>query len=128
MLDMDQIWAAYEAEKAAGDRETADIIGDVYTALDMIETDGANADEGMLLKTYTRIFRIGFQREGFNLGPLFEIRMALENAMTQAGFLEADEEEPEEADEYDSETNRDELMADLLYEEYRDRALMGYER
>lgn len=128
MMDMNQIWAAYEAEKAAGDMEAADIIGDVYTALDMIETDGASADEDMLLKTYTRICRIGFQREGLNFGPLFEIRMALENAMTQAGFLEADEEEPEEAYEYDSETNRDELMADLLYEEYRDRALMGYER
>ena len=94
MMNMDQIWAAYEAEKAAGDKETADIIGDVYTALDMIETDGANADEGMLLKTYSRICQISFRREGFSFGPLFEIRMALENAMIQAGFLEADEEEP----------------------------------
>ena len=54
--------------------------------------------------------------------------MACEEALVEAGILEADE-EPEEADEYDSETNWDEWMADQRYDMYRDMDIaMGYER
>ena len=54
--------------------------------------------------------------------------MACEDALVKAGILEADE-EPEEADEYDSETNWDEWAADQRYDMYRDMELtMRYER
>ena len=58
-----------------------------------------------------------------------DAKLALENALVALGMLEADEEEPEEADEYDSETNWDEWMADQRYDMYRDMDIaMGYER
>ena len=57
-----------------------------------------------------------------------DAKLALENALVAMGMLEADE-EPEEADEYDSETNWDEWMADQRYDMYRDMDIaMGYER
>lgn len=127
-MDMEAIFTEYETRRDAGDNEAAEIIGDVYTALDMLETDGTEAPEDYLLKTYYGISGYAFQQEKFNHGKLFEIRMALEDEMVKAGFLEADE-EPEEADEYDSETNWDEWMADQRYDMYRDMELsMQYER
>lgn len=58
-----------------------------------------------------------------------DAKLALENALVAMGMLEADEEEPEEADEYDSETNWDEWMADQRYDMYRGMDIaMGYER
>ena len=118
-MDMQEIFSEYEIRRAAGDKETAEIIGDVYTALDMLETDGTEAPEDYLLKTYYDICDCAFQKEKFRHGKLFEIRMALEDEMVKAGFLEADE-EPEEADENDSGTNLDEWMADQRYDMYRD--------
>ena len=57
-----------------------------------------------------------------------DAKLALENALVALGMLEADE-EPEEADEYDSETNWDEWAADQRYDMYRDMDIaMGYER
>ena len=125
---MEKVWAEYEAEKATGNAEAAEMIGNVYTALDMIDTDGESADENFLLNTYNGICSLSWNREKLNHGKLFDIRMALEDEMVKAGFLEADE-EPEEADEYDSETNWDEWMADMRYDMYRDMDLaIRYER
>lgn len=71
---------------------------------------------------------VAWKIEKLKHGKLFEIRMACEDALVKAGILEADE-EPEEAEEYDSETNWDEWMADQRYDMYRDMDIaMGYER
>ena len=67
----------------------------------------------------------GFGPEG---QEALDAKLELENALVAMGMLEADE-EPEEADEYDSETNWDEWMADQRYDMYRDMDIaMGYER
>jgi len=126
---MEKVWSEYEAEKAAGNAETAELIGDVYTVLDMLDS-GADAEENrdFFEKTYYGMSAVAWKVEKFNPGRLFEIRMACEDALVEAGILEADE-EPEEADEYDSETNWDEWMADQRYDMYRDMDIaMGYER
>ena len=126
---MEKVWSEYEAEKAAGNAETAELIGDVYTVLDMLDS-GADAEENrdFFEKTYYGMCDVAWKIEKLNHGKLFEIRMACEDALVEAGILEADE-EPEEADEYDSETNWDEWMADQRYDMYRDMDLaMRYER
>ena len=126
---MEKVWNEYEAEKATGNAETAELIGDVYTVLDMLDS-GADAEENrdFFEKTYYGMSAIAFKAEKFNPGRLFEIRMACEEALVEAGILEADE-GPEEADEYDSETNWDEWMADMKYDAHRDDELaMRYER
>ena len=126
---MEKVWNEYEAEKAAGNAETAELIGDVYTVLDMLDS-GADAEENreFFEKTYYGMCDIAWKAEKLNNGKLFEIRMACEDALVEAGILEGDE-EPEEADEYDSETNWDEWMADQRYDMYRDMDIaMGYER
>lgn len=126
---MEKVWNEYEAEKAAGNAETAELIGDVYTVLDMLDS-GADAEEnrGFFEKTYYGMCDMAWKVEKFNHGRLFDIRMACEDALVEAGILEADE-EPEEADEYDSETNWDEWMADQRYDLCRDMDLaMRYER
>lgn len=113
---MEKVWNEYEAEKAAGNAETAELIGDVYTVLDMLDS-GADAEENrdFFEKTYYGMCDMEWKVEKFNHGKLFDIRMACE--------------EPEEADEYDSETNWDEWMADQRYDMYRDMDLaMRYER
>lgn len=126
---MEKVWNEYEAEKAAGNAETAELIGDVYTVLDMLDS-GADAEENrdFFEKTYYSMSAVAWKVEKFHPGKLFEIRMACENALVEAGILEADE-EPDEADEYDSETNWDEWAADQRYDMYRDMDLaMRYER
>jgi len=126
---MEKVWNEYEAEKAAGNAETAELIGDVYTVLDMLDS-GADAEENreFFEKTYYGMCDAAWKVEKLNHGRLFKIRMACEDALVKAGILEGDE-EPEEADEYDSETNWDEWMADQRYDMYRDMELaMRYER
>ena len=126
---MEKVWNEYEAERATGNAETAELIGDVYTVLDMLDS-GADAEENrdFFEKTYYGMSDVAWKVEKFNHGRLFEIRMACEDALVEAGILEADE-EPEEADEYDSETNWDEWAADQRYDAYMDYDLaMGYER
>ena len=128
-MDMNGIFAEYETRRAAGDRQTAELIGDVYTVLDMLDS-GADAEENrdFFEKTYYGMSAAAWKIEKFHPGKLFEIRMACEEALVEAGILEGDE-EPEEADEYDSETNWDEWMADQRYDMYRDMELaMRYER
>lgn len=128
-MDMNAIFAEYETRRDAGDKETAELIGDVYTVLDMLDS-GADAEENrdFFEKTYYGMSAVAWKVEKFNPGRLFEIRMACEEALVEAGILEADE-EPEEADEYDSETNWDEWAADQRYDMYRDMELtMRYER
>lgn len=126
---MEKVWNEYEAERATGNAETAELIGDVYTVLDMLDS-GADAEENrdFFEKTYYGMSDVAWKVEKFNHGRLFEIRMACEEALVEAGILEADE-EPEEVDEYDSETNWDEWAADQRYDMYRDMDIaMGYER
>jgi hypothetical protein len=128
-MDMNAIFAEYETRRDAGDKETAELIGDVYTVLDMLDS-GADPEENrdFFEKTYYGMCDVAWKVEKLNHGKLFEIRMACEDALVEAGILEADE-EPEEAGEYDSETNWDEWMADQRFDMYRDMDLaMRYER
>lgn len=126
---MEKVWNEYEAEKAAGNAETAEMIGDVYTVLDMLDS-GADAEENrdFFEKTYYGMSAIAWKVENFNHGRLFDIRMACEDALVEAGILEADEEPEDEEENLNTSSNWDEWAADQKYDEYRDMVLMGYER
>ena len=96
----------------------------------MTKVEWVEQNREALEKAYNELYMICVREDGImnqetvNWKALRE----MENAMVELGILEADE-EPEEADEYDSETNWDEWMADQLYDAYRDFDLaMGYER
>lgn len=129
---MDKTWSLYEAEKAAGNAETADMIGDAYTILDMIDMGEAETNREYMEKTY---YRMGRELTRDMLAGretrAVEAYRIMEAAMVEAGILEADEEpeeEPEEELDYtNSASHFDEWAADQRFDVYRDLALMGYE-
>ena len=126
---MERTWSLYEAERESGNVEMAGRIGDAYTVLDMIDTNSVN-DE-FAWNTYYGIGKAVtkelLNREETNGVKAYRM---LEEAMVEAGLLEADE-EPEEEEEPDDDRNSaqhwDEWAADQRYDMYRDLALMGYE-
>ena len=128
---MDKTWSLYEAEKAAGNAESADMIGDAYTVLDMIDMGEAETHREDMEKTYYRMGR-ELTRDmlaGRETGAV-EAYLIMEAALVDAGILEADEEpedEPEELDYTNSAQHWDEWVADQKYDQYRDMTLMGYE-
>lgn len=128
---MDKTWSLYEAEKAAGNAETAEMIGDAYTILDMIDMGEAETHRDEMEKTYYQMGR-ALTRDmlaGRETGAVEAYRI-MEAALVDAGILEADEEpedEPEELDYTNSAQHWDEWAADQRFDMYRDLALMGYE-
>lgn len=126
---MEKTWSLYEAEKATGSAETAEMIGNAYTVLDQIEL--GNVEENFAWNTYYGIGKAITKEliRGEETNGTKAYRM-LEEAMVEAGLLEADE-EPEEEEEPDEDRNSvqhwDEWAADQRYDMYRDLALMGYE-
>ena len=129
---MDKTWSLYEAEKAAGNAESADMIGDAYTVLDMIDMGEAETSQDIMLKTYYQMGRklIRDMLAGRETGAVEAYRI-MESAMVDAGILEADEEPEEEEQETLDYTNSashfDEWVADQRFDVYRDLALEGYE-
>ena len=128
----EKAWSQYEAEKAAGNAKAAEIIGDVYTTLDMLDMDeDAEQNRDYMEKTYYDMGKLCFRREGFKTGTLTEIWKGLEEKLVAVGILEPDEEpeeeEPEELDYTNDAQHWDEWAADQRFDMYRDLALMGYE-
>lgn len=106
------MWMLYEVERADGSKETAELIGDAYTVLDMIST--GNLEDGFALQTY---YELGKQLtkdliHGNETGAVKAYKM-LEQALTESGLLEDDEEE-------NSADHWDEWEADQQYDCYRD--------
>ena len=126
---MERTWSLYEAERESGNVEMAGRIGDAYTVLDMIDTNSINDD--FAWNTYYGIGK-AVTKELLNNEETNAVKAyrMLEEAMVEAGLLEADE-EPEEEEEPDDDRNSaqhwDEWAADQRYDMYRDLALMGYE-
>lgn len=126
---MERTWSLYEAERESGNVEMAGRIGDAYTVLDMIDTNSINDD--FAWNTYYGIGK-AVTKELLNNEETNAVKAyrMLEEAMLEAGLLEADE-EPEEEEEPDDDRNSaqhwDEWAADQRYDMYRDLALMGYE-
>lgn len=128
---MNKTWSLYEAEKAAGNAETADMIGDAYTILDMINMGETETHRDYMEKTYYRMGRELTQDmlAGRETRAVEAYRI-MEAALVDAGILEADEEpevEPEELDYTNSAQHWDEWAADQRFDMYRDLALEGYE-
>lgn len=127
---MDKTWSLYEAERESGNVEAADMIGDAYTVLDMI--DMGNVEEEFAWHTYYGIGKAVTKEllHGEETNAIKAYRM-LEEAMVEAGLLEADEEPEEEPEEELDYTNSaqhwDEWAADQRFDVYRDLALEGYE-
>lgn len=124
---MERTWSLYEAEKATGSAETAEMIGNAYTVLDQIEL--GNVEESFAWNTYYGISKAITKEliHGEETNAVSAYRM-LEEAMVEAGLLEADEEPEEEEEDLNTSTNWDEWAAEQRFDEYRDLALMGYER
>jgi len=126
---MERTWSLYEAERESGNVEMAGRIGDAYTVLDMIDTNSVNDD--FAWNTYYGIGK-AVTKELLNNEETNAVKAyrMLEEAMVEAGLLEADE-EPEEEEEPDDDRNSaqhwDEWAADQRFDVYRDLALMGYE-
>lgn len=126
---MEKTWSLYEAERESGNVEMAGRIGDAYTVLDMIDTNSVNDD--FAWNTYYGIGK-AVTKELLNNEETNGVKAyrMLEEAMVEAGLLEADE-EPEEEEEPDDDRNSaqhwDEWAADQRYDMYRDLALEGYE-
>ena len=90
-----------------------------------------DANRDALEKAYNELYRSCLEEDGVldQESGNWKALHQYEDALVALGILEADEEEPEEADEYDSETHYDEWVADQRYDAYRDFDLaMGYER
>lgn len=126
---MDKTWSLYEAEKAAGNAETAEMIGNCYTVLDQIEL--GNVEESFAWDTYYGISK-AVTKELLNNEETNAVKAyrMLEEAMVDAELLEPDEEPEEEEEELDYTNDKqhwDEYVADQRYDMYRDLALMGYE-
>lgn len=125
---MEKTWSLYEAERESGNVEMAGRIGDAYTVLDMIDTNSVNDD--FAWNTYYGIGK-AVTKELLNNEETNAVKVyrMLEEAMVEAGLLEADEEPEEEEpdDDRNSAQHWDEWAADQRYDMYRDLALMGYE-
>lgn len=126
---MEKTWSLYEAERESGNVEAAEMIGEAYTVLDMI--DMGKTDEEFAWHTYYVTFKDVTKSllNGEETNAVKAYRM-LEDAMVKAGLLEADEEpdeEPEILDYTNDAQHLDEWAADQRYDMYRDLALMGYE-
>lgn len=126
---MEKTWSLYEAEKATGSAETAELIGDAYTVLDML--DMGEKDLESMTKTYYMMGGklVKDMLNGEETNAVKAYRM-LEEAMVDAGLLEVDEEPEEEEEELDYTNDAqhwDEWVADQRYDMHRDLALMGYE-
>lgn len=120
---MERTWSLYEAEKATGSAETAEMIGNAYTVLDQIEL--GNVEESFAWNTYYGISKAITKEliHGEETNAVSAYRM-LEEAMVEAGLLEADE-EPEEED-LNTSTNWDEWAAEQRFDAYREDR-MAYE-
>ena len=122
---MEKTWSLYEAEKATGSAETAEMIGDAYTVLDQIEL--GNVEESFAWNTYYGISKAITKEliHGEETNAVSAYRM-LEEAMVEAGLLEADEEPEDEEEDLNTSTNWDEWAAEQRFDAYRDDR-MAYE-
>ena len=122
---MERTWNLYEAEKATGSAETAEMIGNAYTVLDQIEL--GNVEENFAWNTYYGISKAITKEliHGEETNVTKAYRM-LEEAMVEAGLLEADEEPEDEEEDLNTSTNWDEWSADQRFDAYREDR-MAYE-
>lgn len=122
---MEKTWSLYEAERESGNVELAEKIGNAYTVLDQIEL--GNVEESFAWSTYYGISK-AISKElihGEETNGTKAYRM-LEEAMVEAGLLEADEEPEEEEEDLNTSSNWDEWELDHMYDCYRDDR-MAYE-
>ena len=122
---MERTWSLYEAEKATGSAETAEMIGNAYTVLDQIEL--GNVEENFAWNTYYGISKAITKEliHGEETNAVSAYRM-LEEAMVEAGLLEADEEPEDEEEDLNTSSNWDEWAADQRFDAYREDR-MAYE-
>lgn len=122
---MEKTWSLYEAERESGNVELAEKIGNAYTVLDQIEL--GNVEESFAWSTYYGISK-AISKElihGEETNAVKAYRM-LEEAMVEAGLLEADEEPEDEEEDLNTSSNWDEWELDHMYDCYRDDR-MAYE-
>lgn len=122
---MEKTWSLYEAERESGNVELAEKIGNAYTVLDQIEL--GNVEESFAWSTYYGISK-AISKELIHSEETNAVKAyrMLEEAMVEAGLLEADEEQEDEEENLNTSSNWDEWAADQRFDAYREDR-MAYE-
>lgn len=136
---MAKAYANYEAARGMenrcmdGERDFSEAFEMVYDLLDEMDMQGKGLDAGMIEANRERLEKAYYDLQKLTLkagfGSYLEMLntwLAYEAELIDLGILSADE-EPEEASEYDSETNWAEWELDHMIDSYREDR-MAYER
>lgn len=138
---MAKAYANYEAAREMenrcmdGERDFSEAFEMVYDLLDEMDMHGKGLDAGMIEANRERLEKAYYDLQKLTLkagfGSYNEILntwLAYEAELIDLGILEADEEPEDEEEDLNTSTNWDEWAAEQRFDEYRDLALMGYER
>ena len=138
---MRKAFANYEAARGIenrfmdSERDFSDAFEMVYDLLDEMDMQGKDMDVEMIEANRERLEKAYYDLQKLTLKAGFDSYneilntwLAYEAELIDLGILEADEEPEDEEEDLNTSTNWDEWAAEQRFDEYRDLALMGYER
>ena len=138
---MKKAFANYEAAREMenrfmdGERDFSNAFEMVYDLLDEMDLQGKDMDAEMIEANRERLEKAYYDLQKLTLKAGFDSYneilntwLAYEAELIDLGILEADEEHEDEEEDLNTSTNWDEWAAEQRFDEYRDLALMGYER
>jgi len=138
---MKKAFANYEAAREIenrfmdSERDFSDAFEMVYDLLDEMDMQGKDMDVEMIEANRERLEKAYYDLQKLTLKAGFDSYneilntwLAYEAELIDLGILEADEEPEDEEEDLNTSTNWDEWAAEQRFDEYRDLALMGYER
>ena len=138
---MKKAFANYEAAREMenrfmdSERDFSDAFEMVYDLLDEMDMQGKDMDVEMIEANRERLEKAYYDLQKLTLKAGFDSYneilntwLAYEAELIDLGILEADEEPEDEEEDLNTSTNWDEWAAEQRFDEYRDLALMGYER
>ena len=138
---MKKAFANYEAAREMenrfmdGERDFSNAFEMVYDLLDEMDLQGKDMDAEMIEANRERLEKAYYDLQKLTLKAGFDSYneilntwLAYEAELIDLGILEADEEPEDEEEDLNTSTNWDEWAAEQRFDEYRDLALMGYER
>lgn len=138
---MKKAYANYEAAREMenrfmdSERDFSNAFEMVYDLLDEMDLQGKDMDAEMIEANRERLEKAYYDLQKLTLKAGFDSYneilntwLAYEAELIDLGILEADEEPEDEEEDLNTSTNWDEWAAEQRFDEYRDLALMGYER
>lgn len=138
---MKKAFANYEAAREIenrfmdSERDFSDAFEMVYDLLDEMDMQGKDMDVEMIEANRERLEKAYYDLQKLTLkvgfdsyNEILNTWLAYEAELIDLGILEGDEEPEDEEEDLNTSTNWDEWAAEQRFDEYRDLALMGYER